>query len=204
MAAWSILYPLLMPHVPGVSEPLADQALRSAAQEFFRRTTAWRQWLPAITLTTDTSYALALPTGSLVVKLMKATLDGRDVPLPNWNSFEADLDDNATQGVGITTSDRISVQLAAAYAPGGALKVQAALTVSDGALTVPDAQAGQHSAAIVQGAKAILMAIPRQEFTDLTLAAFARGAFEDAIGTAQYEAHKGFGRDVPRMKYRRV
>lgn len=202
MATWSALYPLLLASVSGVSEPLADQALCNAAQEFFRRSLAWKQWLAPITLTTDTSYQLTIPTGSLIVRLEKATLNGTAISLPNWNSFDADLADNAAQGSGVTTADRISVELASSYAAGGVLKVQAVLTPALGAASLPDAQLAQHGAAIVEGAKARLMAIKGEEFTDLQLAALAMDLFEQAIGTAQYQAYKGFGREVPRMRLR--
>lgn len=191
-----------MPSVKGCSGPQADQELRTAAQEFFRRTKAWLQWLDPITLTGAASYTLALPTGSLVHRLEQATVDGATVALPNYRSFPVDLADNQTQGQGFTTSDRITVLPAATYAAGQVLKLQAVLVPSNTATSLPDALVAQFGQYIAEGAKSRLMLLPGKEYSNPGAAGIASVAFEAAIGSVQHQAHKGFGTTVPRMRVR--
>lgn len=204
MAAWSTFYPDLLTFVQACPEPLLNQELRRAAQTFFRRSRAWVQWLTPITLTSAVSYPLTLPTDAMVVRLEKATLDGKPIELPNWRSFEADPLAVPGQSSGITTADRISVLLAQPYAAGGRLAVQAALAPSDAATTIPDDQVAQHRDAILHGARSRLLLLPDKSFTNPQMATLELGMFEDAIGVAQHQAYKGFGGQVPRMRFRSV
>lgn len=201
MAAWSTFYPDLLPHVPGVAEPMADQELRRAAQEFFRFTKAWRQWLGNITLTGAASYTVALPTDALVHRFDRATVNGQPVALPGWSGFDADPESVPGQGQGFTTRDRITVVPVSAYSS-GVLKLRAVLVPADQAATLPDELVAQFRDAIVAGAKARLMLQPGKGYSSPALGGVARSDFVDAMGTAQHQALKDFGADVPRPRIR--
>lgn len=204
MAAWSTFYPHLLPFVQACPEPLLNQELRMAAQTFFRRSRAWVQWLQPITLTAANTYALPLPADSAVVRLEQATLDGTPVAIPNWRLLDRDPALTPAQSSGVTTADRISVQLVQSFAAGSVLSIQASLAPSDTATTLPDDQVAQHRQAILHGARSKLLLIPDKTFTNPQNAVVENDLFEDAIGTAQHQAYKGFGRQVPRMRYRSV
>jgi hypothetical protein len=201
MAVWATFYADLLPHLPGLSEPAADQELRRAAQEFCRRTKVWKQWLAPITLTGAATYAVVLPTDSMVYRFDTATVDGTPVSLPSWNELEADPAAFTGRATGFTTRDRVSVIPTSTYSS-GALALRAVLAPSDQAATFPDDLAAQYRDGIVAGARARLMVMPGRPYTSLDLAAIAAGQFETAIGRAQHEAHKGFSNSVPRMRIR--
>ncbi|GHC72632.1 hypothetical protein GCM10007320_08640 [Pseudorhodoferax aquiterrae] len=75
MRPWKHFFPDVMPLVPAVAEPMAEHHIRRAAQEFCRRTRAWRETLDAvITRAGVRCYDLELPPMVELVRLESATL----------------------------------------------------------------------------------------------------------------------------------
>lgn len=70
------LYPLVLPFVPELPLPTVDQHIKLAAQEFYRRSHAWRETLDPITLVADqTEYDLDAPvSGTRIEKVLSATV----------------------------------------------------------------------------------------------------------------------------------
>jgi len=73
------LHPYVVPHVPDLPTPSIEHAMRVAANDFFRRTHAWQESVdPIDTVEGATSYEIAGPTGSEIVKVLVAEADGLD------------------------------------------------------------------------------------------------------------------------------
>lgn len=204
MALWSAAYSELRPDVPGCAEPSMDQALRQAATEFFRRTRAWRVWLtPIEILAAERSYTIPRPTGALVVRLEQATVDGQPTGIHLFNAFDADpalAPDLVSAGV--ASPDRVTVTTLTQLAVGADLQLQASLTCSRAATSIPDELMEQHIDALVAGARGRLMKKAGKAYTNLELAAAALAEFEAAIGAQAYSTHTGDTGQVPRRRLR--
>jgi hypothetical protein len=201
MAEWSRYLPDLLPHVGGCADPVAEQELKRAAAEFFRRTRGWRRWLSPLTLQASVrTYDLVLPAGAMVVRLEKATLDGSPIEIRSYQSFAADPGGADEQGAGVASSDRVSVTLAQFYPAGAELQVEVSLTCSDSSTGLDDELFEQHRDAIVAGAKGRLMLMPEKPFTNLELGSVARSTFEVAIGSEGIDAYRGHTNNTPRQR----
>ncbi len=201
MADWSYFLPDLLPHVTGVAEPAAARALRLAAQEFFKRTRAWRPWLPEVTtIAGQRTYALPLPAGAIVERIERVTLNGRPIDILNFNTFEADPELHPNQWAGVTSRDRVNVLLAADYGAGAKLQVQASLKPGDTATGVADDMAIQFRDALVAGAKRRLLMNPKAPYFSPELAAIAAGEFETAIGSTSAQVFRNFSNATPRTR----
>lgn len=203
MAAWSAFYPDLLVFVQACPEPLLNQELRRAAQEFFRRTRAWQQWLGPITATgVSRSLTIPLPTDSQLFRVEDATQNDRQVDVIPSRWFPADPAVLADQADGVTSFDRVNLLLARNYDAGTVFRIKASLTCSDAAATLPDDLFAQYSDAILHGAKARLMMQPDKSFTNLDMAPIERAMFMDAIGKVHTQAWRSSTGTVPRLRPR--
>lgn len=201
MTAWAAFLPYLLPHVKGVADPAAEQALRDAATDFFRRTRAWRRWLAEVPVQAgQREYVLPLPSGAQVVRIETATVGGASAAVHSFQGFPSDPALHAGQASGVASRDRVSVLLAGDASPGAALQVEATLTLTDAATGVEDAFFQQYRAEIVDGAKALLMLTPDQTFTNLQLGALASDRFETAIDREKVKAFRGQTNSTPRSR----
>ena len=201
MSLWSAFYPSLLPHVTGCSEPMMDMALCDAAQKFFRDSRAWQQWLTAVTVATgDREYPLPLPSGSEVLQLDAATVNGTPFDILSWRSFCADPDDVQGENSGLTTLDRIVFTLSRELPAGTLVKIRATLVPSDDATGIPDDLFVQYGKSIAKGARAQLQATKDKPYTDVAMAGIAQGEFLAAIGTANIQTYRGNTSSTPRLR----
>ena len=200
MRNWSDFFPDVLQDVLGCPEPTIEQYLRRAAQEFCQRSLCWREDLPAITTRASTNeYALPLPSGGQVVKLLGASLNGSDIELE-----AADGTSTADRRAGSTGSRRVRLldpfNCLLQPAPGAALSLilEVALKPSETATGLPDRIADGHRLAIATGALARLLNINRAEWRNPALADERKTEFDLAIGKAQTAAWKAHSRSRPR------
>lgn len=198
---WSALHPQMLPWVTGAPEPRINQALVKAGREFFRRTRAWREWLAVIT-TVDgqRQYTLTRPTGTEVVRLEAATLDGRPFAVLSAQVFEDNLALREGAVHGLVSEDRRTVQLVRAVAAGSALQLRASLLPLEGATGLPDAVMAHCGDDVAQGALADLLSQPNAPWRDPLEAKDRRGMFEVAIGCKSVEAYRGAVGGMPRAR----
>jgi len=201
MALWSYFLPDLLPHVTGAAEPTVARAVRLAAQEFFKRTRAWRLWLPEVTtIAGQRSYALPLPAGAVVERIERATLNGKPIDILSFDCFEADPELHPGQASGVASRDRVNVLLAADYGGGAKLQFRVSLKPGDTATGISDDMAVQHRDALVAGAKRRLLMNPKAAYYNPDLAGVAAGEFEAAVGMAKGQAYRDFTNTTPRMR----
>lgn len=93
------LYPLVLPFVPELPLPTVDQHIKLAAQEFYRRSHAWRETLDPITLVADQSdYDVDSPvSGARIEKLLSARVDDAEYAkaVAIYDGIMSFLDDTA-------------------------------------------------------------------------------------------------------------
>mgnify|MGYP003577447698 CR=1 FL=1 len=93
MKTFEKFFPDLLPQVPGCPEPVAEQALKRAAQRFCELTFAWRVRLDAISLAAGTDeYELPLPDRSELVRIEIARRGTCDIAVATQNDVRRDMD----------------------------------------------------------------------------------------------------------------
>lgn len=203
MKAWSSFYPDLLMHVPGCPDPVADQELRRAAREFFRRTRAWAVWLDAVTTAAGArTYDLDLPTDSQVVRIEKATVNGQPIDVLSVTQLDKDIETDSIDKAGLATIDRETFTVAEGYPDGVSIKVRVSLMPSKQAIGIPEALFSRYSDDIVEGAKRNLMLFTNTSFSNASMAAIAGGTFEAAINSKTVDAWRGGTGKTPRARLR--
>ena len=120
MRPWMHFFPDVMPQVPAVAEPMAEHHTRRAAQEFCRRTRAWRETLDAVSTRAGVlCYDLELPPMAELVRLEGATLGCEPLVL-----------DRSKPGAHIYTPD--GKELILSRAPGDGLQLVATCSLKPG------------------------------------------------------------------------
>jgi hypothetical protein len=189
-----------MPRVSGCPEPLANAELRNAAEKFFKRTRAWREWSDLITLrTVSREYDLDPPVGSYVVRIERATLNGS--PFPIDGAF--DLAGNPllqSVGDGISSADRVVLTMSSTPVDGGKLSVFFSLAPSLTASGIPDHLFTQYADAILEGALGEIRMVPNETFTDDGRAAVNLAKFEAAMDRTVGQVFRSNTNTVPRAR----
>ena len=162
MKDWRSFFPDVLPAVAGLAlpEPTVEHQTRRAAQEFCRRTRAWRVTLDAVQTNLGArEYDLELEPRSELVRLESATLDGH--PIAVWR-------DRDGRGRFVFTPDGRTVVFSQQPGPGQQLVITAALRPADNAPGIEDTLAERYSETIARGAVARLKGDPalQQSFED--------------------------------------
>ncbi len=175
MVPISAFFPRLLPSVLGCPEPLAQQALLDSAIEFCSRSLAVTTTLDAVTLREGiASFEVETPTNTTIAQVLNLWFDGRQIdPSP----FSEATDVSATTGepryfYGEDIDEVFNITLLPA--PDRTVRsgviVRAALRPTRSATTVHNVLFERYAQAVVDGAQAILLAIPDQPFSDETKA----------------------------------
>lgn len=198
MANITDLYDDVLPFVPGCPNVLATWAIRKAARRFAEESLAHYVTLTAIDVVAGTrSYAIAPPTGSEIVKVVKVTHAGEE--LPPMSSFDAELrygeswkTEQGTPEVFIsdTAADVQLVPVPNASLTGGLL-VMVALRPTDATATIDDALAVKFRDDIACGARAALWRLPKKPWTAMDRGKEEEADFASRIGRAGAIAEHG-------------
>ena len=203
MATWADFYPELMPHVVGCPNPTANIALRESARAFFRRTRTWREWLePEAVMAGVREYDLPLPSGAMVVRIERCTVDGVPMDVLSHKEQLSDFVRYEQPDRGLLSRDRAGFVLTQLITPGAMVAAEVSLMPTKTGVGIPDDQFAQHAQDIVEGAKHRLMLIPQTPFYNEGLAAVAMNSFELAVAAKTVEAWKGATGAVPHRRAR--
>lgn len=199
MASWSSLIPDVVPFVPGCPDPMIEQEIRSAAIEFFQRTRAWVEWLePFQSQPGAIDYDLDLPAASEVVRIERATRDGRPLDVVGFRTLMADPSLAESYGpMALTSSDRVTVTLSQPSGIGSRIQVQVSLMPTRTASGVGDTLMSKHRDAIAEGAKYRLMRMPGP-MNQPASAEDARQLFERAVAACSVDAWRSHTNATPR------
>lgn len=202
MKAWDQFFPDILLDVLECPEPVVTHALKRAAQDFFKQTLLWKIWLePMRTAANTILYELELEPRSELVRIERATLDGRPVVISTAANLPADWMTNP-QGIEdcIFTVDGKSIYLIPPKDAGQTLLIEASLRPADSALGIEDYLFDLYGETIANGAKARLLRQPRKAWTDVGAGIDAQTLFDGAIGRIGIEQFRGFSSALPRRR----
>ncbi len=199
MKAWDQFFPALMVDLPGCPQPVVTHALKRAAQDFFRQTLLWRIWLePMRTANNINEYELEVEPHTELVRIERATLDGRPIVISTAASMPTDWKTNPL-GIEdcIFCADGKSFTLIP-YKDGGlVLLIEASLRPSDSAVGIEDCLFDLYSETIAHGAKARLLRQPAKPYSDLGASIDAQMLFDHAIGLINIQQFRVFSSSLP-------
>lgn len=205
MKTWANFLKDVQVHVPGCPEPVAEHALLRAAQEFFSTTRVWRLWLPDATTTTGlTDYLMLMEPKSELVRIERATLDGRSIEvrtedeLPDdWKTYTGGIVD------GVHTPDRKGLILLPAPASDGlVLRVEVSLCPANDATGIEDRLFDLYVQQIAAGAVADLKGHAGKTYSDTAGSLAWRSRFEAHMGVTDIKRARGFSSARPRSRVR--
>ena len=177
--------PELVLAAPKAPVPLIHMALNRAARTFLKATRAWQHWLEPTDVTGEafTEYTFELPQGAELLRLERATLNGRPLEVAKSRDLPADPWQHELRGRAylVTTNLReFTVRTGSA----GRLQVYASLMPSLRGNSVPDEVASLYHEAIREGAKAELLATEGTDYYKPDQAGVALAFFQRAIDDA--------------------
>lgn len=201
MRAWDTFYPDVLPDVLGCPEPTVDRHLLRAAQDFCVITKIWREDLDPIITAADTAlYDLNLPRYAEAVKLVGASLNGRDIGLDVADGSTASRLAGNRGPVRVRTTDLLTVTILPTPAADLSLVITAILKPSDSATGVEDAIADNYRAIIATGALATLLTINKAEWRNDGLAERKQARYERDRNRVKIAAWKAFTSSSPRVR----
>lgn len=204
MKKWDQFFPDLLIDLPGCPNPTVERALVRAAQQFFSGAHVWKIWLDSTTTAANTTqYDLALDPNAELVRLERATLDGRPIAITTPDTLPADWQTN-TAGIAdcIFTTDRKTITLLPAKAAGLVLRVEATLKPANSATGIEDYLFDQYADTIAMGAKARLMQQPDKPYTHVTDGLNFEQRFIAAISSIDFQRGRAFSSALPRARVR--
>lgn len=194
MKPFSLFFPDLLPLVPGCPEPVAELALRRAAQRFCELTRAWRVEMDPVILVADIDvYDLELPSATELVRIEAAALNGQRLRV-------APVDEAGGGRSQLRCLDGRQIVLEPAPAGPGSLVVTASVKPGDSALALEDFMVGQHRDLIARGAAARLKQQPGKTYSDPTMGLTMWSSFESDCASVRERVRRGFGRVPPRVR----
>lgn len=200
MATWAQFHTRVVPRVAGCPVPAVNAELRNAAAEFLRFTRAWRQWLAPFEAVEDQrSYDIVAPANTVVVRIEKATVDGKYFPIAGAFDLEADPAEHESSE-GLSSSTRRTVNLGRALPAGAVIQLNVSLIPGNAATGVPDDIWEQYTDAIASGALSRLRSIKDKPFTDLKMAVNDRAFFDREMGRVQALVYSTHTATMPRRR----
>ncbi len=186
MASWDNWMPELVLAAPTAPVPLIHQCLNRAARAFLRPTRAWQEWLEPVDITGEAfkEYTFELPQGSELLRLERATMDGRTLEVANARDLPGDPSRHAQKGRAYLVSTDLRNFTVGAHSAAGAVQVYVSLLPSLRSNTVPDTVASLYHEAIRDGAKAELLNTTGTDYYQPDQAAVALAFFQRSIDDA--------------------
>lgn len=186
--------PLITPEVIGCPDPLIRQTLIRSAVEFCQRTFAWTEFQdPYHLVSGQRDYELDYPSASQVYALRDVFINGRRIEaqplqriaelLPQWELRGSNEPIFYNAVVGKKEISLYPTPVFTGTAP--AMTIRASYEPTPTANSLPDFLGGQYLTAVTAGAKARLMTIPGQAWSNPALAQYYSGVFEEGVLNAK-------------------
>ena len=203
---WEKFYDEVLPDVPGCSQPMAKNAIRNAAIEFFGRSWTWRADHPAIdAVANQAAYPYALTNGQKVAMPLAVWYDGKPLTAKTQGELESMYADWRSQ-VGTPLYylqegyEALMLVPKPAASLTGAIELKVAVQPSRDSADLPDEMWENCLDAIASGAKARLFAMKKKPWTDPQRAAYHQGLFDRAVAAAKSSATRGRVRSRARVR----
>lgn len=189
-------HPFVLPYVGRAPLQTVDHALRQSAIELCG--IAAHLWIERLdTLLAEpyqTEYALPLDDQVTIVKLLRVTVDDRDVTLIAGGPDGVERRRTYVTDPTAWLIDRTTLNVVPVMAKDTPIDVWVGLKPSQKAFELPERVFEHHMELVARGALARLYSIPGQPWTDLNLAEFQRTQFLADANSAARGAERGFTR----------
>lgn len=193
MKPLSAFLPDLMPLVPSCPEPVAEHAVRRAAQRFCEMTRAWRVTLdPVIAVRNIVEYDLELPAQAELVRLEAAKMGTERIAIATPAAALA----GGTEAF-IYCPDGKTLQLNPKPQATQQIVITANLKPANGATDVQDFLADRYMEVIARGAASTLKQHPSKAYTDVAGGLLMAQAFEDACAGIRSRLRAGLAANNP-------
>jgi len=197
----------VMPYVRECPEIVAVNALRNAMIEFCDKSMLWQYEVDPIDVVAGTTeYTLALPPGTGIARIMDLFHNGHRLqPRSETELASLYVDDwRSQQGEPCYYTQRWPNVVILCPAPStsilSGLDLIVALRPTRAGIAVDDFLFERWAEEIAFGARARIMAISGQPYTDQVQASYYRAQFESAIGKAKIELNRGLTRAVQHVR----
>ena len=177
--------PELVLAAPKAPVPLIHLSLNRAARTFLKATRAWQEWLEPTDVTGEAfkEYTFELPQGAELLRLERATLNGRPLEVANARDLPADPWQQELQGRAYLATTNLS-EFTVRTSGAGRLQVYASLIPGLRGNMVPDEVATLYHEAIREGAKAELLNTEGTDYYKPNQAGVALAFFQRAMDEA--------------------
>ena len=177
--------PELVLAAPKAPVPLIHLSLNRAARTFLKATRAWQEWLEPTDVTGEAfkEYTFDLPQGAELLRLERATLNGRPLEVANARDLPADPWQQELQGRAYLATTNLS-EFTVRTSGAGRLQVYASLIPGLRGNMVPDEVATLYHEAIREGAKAELLNTEGTDYYKPNQAGVALAFFQRAMDEA--------------------
>ena len=185
MASWENWMPELVLAAPNAPVPLIHMCLNRAARTFTRETRAWQEWLEPTEVTGEAfkEYSFELPQGSELLRIERASLNGRDIEIARARDMSADPWKHSRGGCTYLVSPDLRM-FTVGSPSAGSLQVYASLLPTVRATSIPDSVGTLYHEAIREGAKAELLNTRGTDYYVPDQAAVSLAFFRQAIDSA--------------------
>jgi len=216
MSAYEDFFPYILTEVAGVPEPVAVMAIRNTCIEFCEKSLVLTRDHDPVTLVEGkTDYDLEPPGGYIVVKVMRAWLETREIT-PAAPDFVTDpavynrlfssyqSAPNLPQTYLQKTERTITVWPVPDKRYRNGLTLRVALKPTRSSNEIEDVVFEDYAETIAHGALYRLMSSVGKPYTNLEMAAVHKSLFEQGLNVARNRATHGNTRVDLRVKLRRI
>ena len=186
---FKVMSDLLLPSLPGADTPIVDASIRKGVREFMKRTTLYRETFAFDTVPGTDRYQLLAQTGqvSAVVHVYEA---GKPHPLPVATE---EMRRVLLPRVGLAWWSPLPTVLALYPTPDEvvSLTVEAAVTLPQDAVEIPDGLFDNYGEVVASGILSIMYAMPGKPWTSEKAATVAGRAFSQEIKTLRGRLRDG-------------
>lgn len=188
------LFSFVMPEAKGCPPQTAEHHIRQAIIKFTEKTLSWQVALPEITTIAGTEqYALTLPAGSSLVKLLQAAIDTQPYDLVDRaRGLGAD---STTQGPCIWSEDLKAIKVYPVPSDAGRkIKLLVAVKPMQTATTIDPDLFERHAQSIATGALSTLLAMGNVTWADPRRALELKEQFASDMSRTASRVSSGFSR----------
>lgn len=194
MRTWKDFYDYVLPHVPNCPTAMADMHIRMAAQEFCEKTLAWEVDLDAVTTTaTAIEYDLEMDTQQELVQIMKAVVDGKPTTVVSSRNLPANWRTSSFPERQVFSLDRRTFFVIPQQGAGLGVSLTVALKPSNIASGVSDEIYANYVRDIAEGAKSLLMMVPKKPYADVAMGAVYDERFKSRCAEVAWQVAKSHG-----------
>lgn len=204
-------FPYVTQYVPDASEFMLIDAIKQACIEFCEKTFVWQYTVPAMDIVANkANYAMTTPADTKSVGPIQVYYD-TNLLIPKGPDELADIYrmGDWQQVIGhpqyvtrVTKPEVLLVPIPSDNAT-GALHIKTALAPTRDSSEIDSEIFEQYAEAIAWGARARLLAQPRQDYSDKTGAIEAQKMFKYEINRCRMQVTKGLTRGSPRVEFQR-